>query len=136
MHPLNGLAAGVIVAALGGLSACQRDASALAAAGATSNSAFLVGPQPGPDRPIARPVNPYAGNTAVLAGRTTAVQLVQLLWLSRRPRWRRNGPESSRFAVVLRWRRCIDLRVDHGRSSARDAGVGRQGSAGSDGGRS
>ena len=51
----------------GALGACQRDAVPLAAAGATSNSPFLVGPQPGPDRPIARPVNPYAGNTAVLA---------------------------------------------------------------------
>ena len=47
--------------------ACQREATPLAAAGATSNSPVLLGPQPGPDRAIARPVNPYAGNTAVLA---------------------------------------------------------------------
>jgi cytochrome c oxidase cbb3-type subunit 3 len=45
---------------------CQRDSMPLAAAGATSNSAFLLGPQPGPDRLVGRPVNPYAGNTGVL----------------------------------------------------------------------
>lgn len=57
----------LLVVALGVLSACRSDATSLAAAGATSNGPFLLGPQPGPDRPIARPVNPYAGNTTVLA---------------------------------------------------------------------
>jgi len=60
---LLGLVAAVLAAAV----ACQRDGPALAAAGATSNSPFLLGPQPGPDRAIGRPVNPYAGNTSVLA---------------------------------------------------------------------
>ena len=56
-----------LVAAMIAAVACQRDGSALAAAGATSTSPFLLGPQPGPDRSIGRPVNPYAGNTSVLA---------------------------------------------------------------------
>jgi cytochrome c oxidase cbb3-type subunit III len=67
MHPLTRLL--TMLAALGGLSvlACKTDTPPLAAAGATSESPFLIGPQPGADRPIARPVNPYSGNTAVLA---------------------------------------------------------------------
>ena len=51
----------------GFISACRSDTTPLAAAGATSNSPFLVGPQPGPDRAIGHPINPYAGNTSVLA---------------------------------------------------------------------
>jgi cytochrome c oxidase cbb3-type subunit 3 len=55
-----------LASTLGILAACRRDLPPLAAAGALSNSAFLIGPQPGADRNIARPTNPYAGNTAVL----------------------------------------------------------------------
>jgi len=67
MHPLTrALAVGATIAS-GALAACQTDTPPLAAAGATSNSPFLIGPQPGPDRVIGKPVNPYAGNTAVLA---------------------------------------------------------------------
>jgi cytochrome c oxidase cbb3-type subunit 3 len=35
--------------------------------GLRTASALYIGPQPGPDRPLARPINPYAGNRAVLA---------------------------------------------------------------------
>jgi len=56
------------VMALAALAACKAsDARQLAAAGATSNSPFLIGPQPGTDRAIGRPVNPYAGDPAVLS---------------------------------------------------------------------
>jgi cytochrome c oxidase cbb3-type subunit 3 len=58
----------IVAVTLAALVACKAsDARQLAAAGATSNSPFLIGPQPGADRAIARPVNPYVGNTAVLA---------------------------------------------------------------------
>jgi cytochrome c oxidase cbb3-type subunit 3 len=67
MHRLTRVMMVGTIAALGTLAACQTDTPPLAAAGATSSSPFLIGPQPGPDRMIARLVNPYAGNTAVLA---------------------------------------------------------------------
>lgn len=58
----------LVVTIVAAAAACrQSDARQLAAAGATSDSPFLMGPQPGADRAIARPVNPYAGNTNVLA---------------------------------------------------------------------
>ena len=63
-----GRASLLVVTVVAAAAACrQSDARQLAAAGATSDSPFLMGPQPGADRAIARPVNPYAGNTNVLA---------------------------------------------------------------------
>jgi cytochrome c oxidase cbb3-type subunit 3 len=63
-----GRASLLVVTIVAAVAACrQSDASQLAAAGATSDSPFLMGPQPRADRAIARPVNPYAGNTSVLA---------------------------------------------------------------------
>ena len=58
----------IMVAITGGMTACQQsDATPLVAAGATSSTPFFIGPQPGPDRPLPGLVNPYAGNTSVLA---------------------------------------------------------------------
>ena len=63
-----GRASLLVVTVVAAAAACrQSDARQLAAAGATSDSPFLMGPQPGADQAIARPVNPYAGNTNVLA---------------------------------------------------------------------
>jgi cytochrome c oxidase cbb3-type subunit 3 len=63
-----GRASLLVVTIVAAVAACrQSDARQLAAAGATSDSPFLMGPQPGADRAIARPVNPYAGSTSVLA---------------------------------------------------------------------
>jgi cytochrome c oxidase cbb3-type subunit 3 len=33
----------------------------------TTSNMFFIGPQPGPDRVLPEPTNPYAGNTAVMA---------------------------------------------------------------------
>ncbi|MFI5256622.1 MAG: c-type cytochrome [Gemmatimonadales bacterium] len=47
--------------------ACDSGSTQLAAAGAQPASTFYIGPQPGPDQPLARAVNPYAGHKEVLA---------------------------------------------------------------------
>jgi cytochrome c oxidase cbb3-type subunit 3 len=49
------------------VSACESRSSQLAAAGAQPASTFAIGPQPGAEHPIARAVNPYAGDRTVLA---------------------------------------------------------------------
>lgn len=54
----GGATAGLLLA----LAACEKKAPGVAAAGAMPFSEYAVGPQPGPDRPLARAVNPYAGN--------------------------------------------------------------------------
>jgi cytochrome c oxidase cbb3-type subunit 3 len=48
------------------LAACDRRTAPLAAAGAQPASLFWIGPQPGPDRPLAALRNPYADDRKVL----------------------------------------------------------------------
>lgn len=57
--------AGVVLAlvALG----CQSKSTQLASAGSQPFNTFAVGPQPGPDRPVAVAENPYANDKSVLA---------------------------------------------------------------------
>lgn len=47
--------------------ACESKSSELASAGSQPFNTFSIGPQPGPDRNLARAVNPYAGDRSVLA---------------------------------------------------------------------
>lgn len=46
---------------------CRIDGSRGPAAGTVAQSAFFIGPQPGPDRPLPQTTNPYAGDRGVLA---------------------------------------------------------------------
>ena len=55
-------AAALVVAA-----ACSPAGDHTATPGAQPFNTFAIGPQPGPDRVLARAKNPYSGNTAVLA---------------------------------------------------------------------
>jgi cytochrome c oxidase cbb3-type subunit 3 len=57
------------------LSACKQQSTMLAAAGALPQSAYFIGPQPGPDHPLPQAVNPYTDNRGVLPqGRQLFVQ--------------------------------------------------------------
>lgn len=57
------------------LGACKQQSTILAAAGAVPQSAYLIGPQPGPDHPMVQAANPYTDNTSVLPdGRQLFVQ--------------------------------------------------------------
>lgn len=47
--------------------ACRIDGSRPPAAGTVAQSAFFIGPQPGPDHPLPQTINPYAGDRGVLA---------------------------------------------------------------------
>ena len=58
------LGAGTIL--LLGAAACGQRAPDVPAAGATPFNAFAIGPQPGPDRPLATVTNPYEGDERVL----------------------------------------------------------------------
>lgn len=49
-----------------GIAACESK-TPVAAAGAPPAGAYYIGPEPGPYKPVARLVNPYAGNKTVLA---------------------------------------------------------------------
>jgi len=46
--------------------ACKQQSTILASAGALPQSAYFIGPQPGPDLPLAQVVNPYDKNSSVL----------------------------------------------------------------------
>jgi cytochrome c oxidase cbb3-type subunit III len=47
--------------------ACESKSAPIASESAQPFSTFAIGPQPGPDRPLARAENPYANNKTVLA---------------------------------------------------------------------
>ena len=57
-----GFRAGAIAGLLLATAACEKNASGAAVAGAMPFNEYAVGPQPGPDRPFPRAVNPTAGN--------------------------------------------------------------------------
>lgn len=62
------IAGGITVVALGSAVAigCNNSGGDVAG-GAQPASTFYIGPQPGPDRTLARAVNPYSGDRTVLA---------------------------------------------------------------------
>ena len=49
------------------IASCRSDVPPPAATAAVAQSAFFIGPQPGPDRALPQSNNPYSGNTSVLA---------------------------------------------------------------------
>jgi len=46
--------------------ACESRSTIYASAGALPDNAYFIGPQPGPDRAMTVPVNPYANDESVL----------------------------------------------------------------------
>jgi cytochrome c oxidase cbb3-type subunit III len=58
--------AGILCVGIGA-AACESKTAQLAAVGAQPSSTFFIGPQPGPDRPLAIVTNPYAGDPRALA---------------------------------------------------------------------
>lgn len=70
------LGATTLLVAVGmALGACKQQSTILASAGAVPQSAYFIGPQPGPDRPLPLAANPYAGDASVLPdGRQLFVQ--------------------------------------------------------------
>jgi cytochrome c oxidase cbb3-type subunit 3 len=60
------LVSAALVLAMIGIAACKQESTVLAAAGAVPQSAYYIGPQPGPDHPLPQAVNPYAHDTSIL----------------------------------------------------------------------
>ena len=69
------LTALAIACAVAGGAGCQKQSPILASAGALPQSAYFIGPQPGPDRPLPQAMNPYANDASILPqGRQLFVQ--------------------------------------------------------------
>lgn len=63
------------VAACAAVAACESKSTVYAAAGSLPQNAYFIGPQPGPDRTMEVPPNPYANDESVLQqGRQLFVQ--------------------------------------------------------------
>jgi cytochrome c oxidase cbb3-type subunit 3 len=56
----------VILGACLAVAACESKSTVYAAAGSLPPNAYFIGPQPGPDRTMAVPVNPYANDESIL----------------------------------------------------------------------
>ena len=68
-------AAFVVIWALASAASCEKQSTILASAGALPQSAYFIGPQPGPDHPLPQAVNPYANDASILPqGRQLFVQ--------------------------------------------------------------
>lgn len=65
----------VVLAACIAAAACESKSTVYAAAGSLPPNAYFIGPQPGPDRTMTVPANPYANDESVLnEGRQLFVQ--------------------------------------------------------------
>jgi cytochrome c oxidase cbb3-type subunit 3 len=63
LHAAIVLGFGGSAIAIGG---CKQQSTILASAGAVPQSAYFIGPQPGPDHPLPQAVNPYADDASIL----------------------------------------------------------------------